>query len=311
MVGKCRGLPWRRVPYNASHVPPCAVDHGISPRSNRAILRSDSPGQVSPKVARSIGPGPTASTVTTAPTHSTTAVRNIGERIVQSTICGPLATTHGLPPCGRLDRKSNGESDKSDGIAMDSLITAAARALAASDPLGALKRVALRDDAPALALRGIAMAQLGDLVRAKDLLRRCGARASVRGGRRPRTLRRRGGRDRAGLARPGLARARARRGTGRARGAWRSRQWRACAASRGPPPAAIGRLDEADRALGELDPAALPPASRAAHELVVLRHRAAAAADRTARPALARAGRAAREATIPALKAEVESAPAP
>jgi hypothetical protein len=47
---------------------------------------------------------------------------------------------------------------------MDSLITAAARALVAGDPLGALKRVALRDDAPALALRGIAMAQLGDLV---------------------------------------------------------------------------------------------------------------------------------------------------
>ncbi|MGZ6070779.1 MAG: helix-turn-helix domain-containing protein, partial [Myxococcaceae bacterium] len=54
---------------------------------------------------------------------------------------------------------------------MDSLITAAGLALAAGDPLGALKRVALRDDAPALALRGIAMAQLGDLVRAKTLLR--------------------------------------------------------------------------------------------------------------------------------------------
>src|SRR5688572_481149 len=54
---------------------------------------------------------------------------------------------------------------------MDSLITAAARALAAGDPIGALKRVALRDDAPALALRGIAMAQLGDLARAKTLLR--------------------------------------------------------------------------------------------------------------------------------------------
>src|SRR5213595_397723 len=50
---------------------------------------------------------------------------------------------------------------------MDSLITAAARALAAGDPLGAL-----HDDAPALALRGIAMAQLGDLARAKALLRR-------------------------------------------------------------------------------------------------------------------------------------------
>ena len=54
---------------------------------------------------------------------------------------------------------------------MDSLITAAARALAAGDSLGALKRVALRDDAPALALRGIAMAQLGDLARAKALVR--------------------------------------------------------------------------------------------------------------------------------------------
>src|SRR5215218_8888970 len=51
------------------------------------------------------------------------------------------------------------------------MITAAARALAAGDPLGALNRVALRDDAAALALRGIAMAQLGDFVRAKDLLR--------------------------------------------------------------------------------------------------------------------------------------------
>src|SRR5436309_5274168 len=65
----------------------------------------------------------------------------------------------------------NGGSYKCDGIQMDSLITAAARALATGDPLGALKRVALRDDAPALALRGIAMAQLGDLVRAKTLLR--------------------------------------------------------------------------------------------------------------------------------------------
>jgi hypothetical protein len=51
---------------------------------------------------------------------------------------------------------------------MDSVITAAARALAAGDPLGAVNRVALRDDAPALALRGIAMAQLGDLGRARS-----------------------------------------------------------------------------------------------------------------------------------------------
>lgn len=58
---------------------------------------------------------------------------------------------------------------------MDSLVAAAARLLAAGDPLGALKRVALRDDPPALALRGIAMAQLGDYERARKLLR-CAAR---------------------------------------------------------------------------------------------------------------------------------------
>src|SRR5579871_3638855 len=63
---------------------------------------------------------------------------------------------------------------------MDSLITAAARALAAGDPLGALNRVALRDDAPALALRGIAMAQLGDLARAKALLKRAAAAFGAR-----------------------------------------------------------------------------------------------------------------------------------
>jgi hypothetical protein len=55
---------------------------------------------------------------------------------------------------------------------MDSLVASAARALATGDPLGALKRVALREDPPALALRGIAMAQLGDYDRARKLLRR-------------------------------------------------------------------------------------------------------------------------------------------
>ncbi|HTL54043.1 MAG TPA: helix-turn-helix domain-containing protein [Candidatus Limnocylindrales bacterium] len=55
---------------------------------------------------------------------------------------------------------------------MDSLIASAARLLATGDPLGGLKRVALRDDPPALALRGIAMAQLGDYQRARQLLRR-------------------------------------------------------------------------------------------------------------------------------------------
>ena len=57
---------------------------------------------------------------------------------------------------------------------MDSLITGAAHALATGDPLGALNRVALREDAPALALRGIAMAQLGEYKRGRELLRRAG-----------------------------------------------------------------------------------------------------------------------------------------
>ncbi|MCO5354743.1 helix-turn-helix domain-containing protein [Acidovorax kalamii] len=55
---------------------------------------------------------------------------------------------------------------------MDSMISAAARALAGGDALTALQRVALRDDPPALALRGIAMAQLGEHPRARELLRR-------------------------------------------------------------------------------------------------------------------------------------------
>src|SRR5436853_943478 len=91
-------------------------------------------------------------------------------------LCVVIALVSFLGGCSSRDTVSAGYrkagSDKCDGIPMDSLITAAARALATGDPLGALNRVALRDDAPALALRGIAMAQLGDLVRAKALLRR-------------------------------------------------------------------------------------------------------------------------------------------
>src|SRR5678815_629481 len=55
---------------------------------------------------------------------------------------------------------------------MDSLIAAAARALAAGDALAALKRVSLREDPPALALRGIAMAPLGAHPRARGLIKR-------------------------------------------------------------------------------------------------------------------------------------------
>jgi hypothetical protein len=191
---------------------------------------------------------------------------------------------------------------------MDSLITAAARALAAGDPLGALKRVALRDDAPALALRGLAMAQLGDLVRAKTLLRSA-ARAFG----------------------PNEAVARARCVVAEAEIALVSRDlgWPATAldAARATLEAhgdlvnaaharylevrrllLIGQLDEAERTLAALDPAPFPPASRAAHELVVAGIAMRRLRAKAAHAALARAGRAAHLAGIPALTAEVESA---
>jgi hypothetical protein len=191
---------------------------------------------------------------------------------------------------------------------MDSLITAAARALAAGDPLGALKRVALRDDAPALALRGIAMAQLGDLVRAKALLR--------------------------GAARafgPKEAVARARCVVAEAEIALVSRDlgWpakaldaaRATLEQHGDRVNAaharylearrlllIGRLAGAERTLAELDPTPFPPASRVAHELVALGIAIRRLQTKAARAALARAEHAARRARIPALIAEVERA---
>ena len=191
---------------------------------------------------------------------------------------------------------------------MDSLITAAARALAAGDPLGALKRVALRDDAPALALRGIAMAQLGDLVRAKALLRKRGARLRSERGGGPRAVRRRRGRDRAGLARPGLACEGARRRAGDARSAWRPRQRRACAQSRGPAPAPDRPPRRGRAHARRARPAPLPPASRAAHELVVAGIAMRRLRTKAARAALARAEQRRARGAIPALTAEVESA---
>ena len=172
---------------------------------------------------------------------------------------------------------------------MDSLIRAAARALAAGDPLGALKRVALRDDAPALALRGIAMAQLGDLVRAKALLR-----SAARG------------------FGPKEALARARCIVAEADVALVSRDlgWpakaldaaRATLEEHGDRVNAayarylevrrlllIGRIDEAERTLAELDPAPLPPALSTAHELVVAGIAIRRLRTKAARAALARA----------------------
>lgn len=191
---------------------------------------------------------------------------------------------------------------------MDSLITAAAQALAAGDPLGALNRVALRDDAPALALRGIAMAQLGDLVRAKALVQRA-ARAFG----------------------PKEALARARCVVAEAEIALASRElgWpvKALEAARVTLEAhgdrvnaaharylqirrllLIGHLEEADVLLAELDPAPLPPALRTAHELVVAGIAMRRLETNKARSALMRAEHAARDVDIPALTAEVENA---
>ena len=191
---------------------------------------------------------------------------------------------------------------------MDSLITAAARALAAGDPLGALNRVALRDDAPALALRGIAMARLGDLDRAKVLLRSA-ARAF-------------GPREAVARARCVVAEAEialVSRDLG-----WPTKALEAARATleqHGDRLNAaharalqvrrlllIGRLDEAERTLAQLDPEPLPPALRAVHELVVAGIAMRRLRTRAAHAALDRAARAAVDAGIPALTAEVESA---
>ncbi len=191
---------------------------------------------------------------------------------------------------------------------MDSLITAAARALAAGDPLDALNWVALREDAPALALRGIAMAQLGDLDRARTLVRKA-ARAF-------------GSREPVARARCIVAEAEialVSRDLGRpaktldvAQKILEARGDRVNAAYARYLDVRrlllIGHLDEAERRLAELDPEPFPPASRAAYELVVAGIAMRRLCTAPARVALARADRAAGHAGIPALTAEVASA---
>jgi hypothetical protein len=191
---------------------------------------------------------------------------------------------------------------------MDSMITAAARALAAGDPLGALNRVALRDDAPALALRGIAMAQLGDLERAKALLKNA-ARAFG----------------------PREAVARARCVVAEAEIALVSRDltWPVKAlAAAGTTLAAhgdrlnaahahtlairrlllIGRLGDAAELLAAVEPGTLPAALRAAHELAAAGIAVRRLHTQVAGEAFTRAAEAARQAGIPALIEEVEEA---
>lgn len=193
-------------------------------------------------------------------------------------------------------------------MTMDSLITAAAQALAKGDPFGALNRVALRDDAPALALRGVAMAQLGDYASAKRLLRRA-ARAFG----------------------PKEALARARCVVAEAEIALASREltWpakaleaaRAALDAHGDAANAayarmlearrlllIGKLDAAERSLAALDPAPFPPALRAGLGLMLAGLAMRRVRAQAAGQALAAAARAAKQAGIPALSAEIASA---
>lgn len=191
---------------------------------------------------------------------------------------------------------------------MDSLIVAAGRALAAGDPFAALNRIALREDAPALALRGIAMAQLGDLPRAKALLKRAG---QAFGAREP------------------VARARCAVAEAEIALVSRDLGWPAKAldAARAVLEAhddrlnaahartievrrllLIGRLGEAERVLAGFDGKPLPPALEAARALAIggiaLRRLQAEAAH----AAFVHAMAAAQRAGIPALVAEVEAA---
>ena len=191
---------------------------------------------------------------------------------------------------------------------MDPVISGAARALAGGDPFAALNRVALRDDAAALALRGIAMAQLGDLDRARILLQRA-ARAC-------------GPREAAARARCIVAEseiALVTRDLG-----WSARMLesaretllrdgdRVNAAHAQHLQARrfllTGHVDEAELAIADLDVSLFPPASRAAFELVVAGIAVRRLQTKRARDALARAALAADSAGIASLRAEVERA---
>jgi tetratricopeptide (TPR) repeat protein len=188
---------------------------------------------------------------------------------------------------------------------MDSLIAAAARALASGDALGALKRVALRDDPPALALRGIAMAQLGEYPRARELLRRAArgfgaheelarARCVVAEAEVALAMR-----DFAGSPRSLASVADTLDAHGDGANAV---QARLIALRR---LLLIGRLDEAAAALAHLDASGLPPRFKVVAELAAAELALRSLQIGAARDALARAQEAADRARVPALLAEV------
>lgn len=188
---------------------------------------------------------------------------------------------------------------------MDSLISAAARALANGDALGALKRTALRDDPPALALRGIAMAQLGEYPRARELLRQAGrgfgvhealarARCVVAEAEVALAMRDLNGSPRALTA--AIA-------TLDARGDRANALLARLIAARGL--LLLGRLGEASTALARLDASGLPPSLAAVAGLTAAELALRSLHIGTARDALARAHQMAERARVPALLAEV------
>jgi len=191
---------------------------------------------------------------------------------------------------------------------MDSLVAAAARALAAGDALGALNQVALRDDPPALALRGIAMAQLGEHPRARELLRRAArgfgtreelarARCVVAEAEVALAMRDLGGSPRSLAAAAATLEARADRAN--------ALQARLIAVRR---LVLLGRLDEAAAALARLDARGAPPSLAAVAELAAAELALRSLRTGPARTALARAHEAAERARVPALLAEVAEA---
>ncbi|MGJ7509590.1 helix-turn-helix domain-containing protein [Variovorax sp. GT1P44] len=191
---------------------------------------------------------------------------------------------------------------------MDSLIAASARALAAGDALGALKRVALREDPPALALRGIAMAQLGEHPRARELLRRAAsgfgaheelsrARCVVAEAEVALAMRDLGGSPRSLAAASATLEAHADRAN--------ALQARLIAARR---LLLLGRLDEAEAALERIDTQGLSPALVAIAELAAAELALRSLRTGAAHEALLRAQQAAERARVPALLAEVAEA---
>src|SRR5262245_53659754 len=191
---------------------------------------------------------------------------------------------------------------------MDSMIAAAGRALAAGDPLEALKRVALRHDPPALALRGIAMAQLGELPRARELLRRAArafgaheelsrARCVVAEAEVALAMRDLGGSPRTLAGAAATLEARADRAN--------ALQARLIAVRR---LVLLGRLDEAATALRRLDANGAPPSLAAVAELTAAELALRSLRIDIAEAGLARAREAAGRARVPALLAEVAEA---